>query len=136
MRDEKWVSWSASTSGNLLPRPFFVSVITAPAPNSAPFLQKQPHATQELEDTFPRRWRYVLRIARDQGISTLLLGAWVLGAWGCGAFGGDPRIASRTEKRAIQTDGGGITEVVFAIPSGGRQTLINLESFQETFSDN
>lgn len=115
-------------SGDLLPSPFLVSVITAPAPNSAPFLQNHPDGTFQIEETFLRRWRYILRIARDQGISRLLLGAW-----GCGAFGGDPVVASRTAKQAIQSDGGGIEEVVFAIPSSSRTSKTNLEAFQETF---
>lgn len=114
--------------GKLLAVPFFVSVITAPAPNSGPFLLRSPNAIEILEQTFLRRWRNVLRIARDQNVTRLLLGAW-----GCGAFGGDPNMASQTAKLAIEVDGGGIDEVVFAIPSKGRQSKSNLAAFRETF---
>lgn len=116
-------------TGDLLTKPFFVSVVTAPAPNSGPFLRSNPDAIEELERTFERRWRNTLRIARDQSVTRLLLGAW-----GCGAFGGDPVMASRTAKLAIENDGGGITEIVFAIPGKGRQSKANLEAFRETFS--
>ena len=115
-------------TGELLEIPFFASVITAPAPNSRPFLRGNPGATEELESTFLRRWRNVLRIAKDQNVRCLLLGAW-----GCGAFGGDPMMASRTAKSAIETDGGDISEIVFAIPGTGRQSKANLDAFRETF---
>ncbi|TWU02909.1 TIGR02452 family protein [Stieleria varia] len=113
-------------TGVLLAEPFFASVITAPAPNSGPFLRGNPGATEELEQTFERRWRNVLRISRDQSVKRLLLGAW-----GCGAFGGDPVMASRTAKSAIEKDGGGIDEIVFAIPGKGRQSKANLDAFRQ-----
>lgn len=116
-------------TGDLLAIPFFVSVITAPAPNSGPFLRDKPEATEELDKTFRRRWRNVLRITRDQGVKRLLLGAW-----GCGAFGGDPIQASRAAKQAIARDGGGIDEIVFAIPGKGRQSKANLDAFRDTFN--
>lgn len=83
-------------TGELLSKSFFVSVIAAPAPNSGPFLRERPDAVEELQQTFLRRWRNVLRIAGDQGITRLLLGAW-----GCGAFGGDPVMASTTAKHDV-----------------------------------
>jgi len=116
-------------TGELLHKPFFVSVITAPAPNSGPFLKLNPDATEELRCTFVRRWRNVLRIARDQGISRLLLGAW-----GCGAFGGNPVMASQTAKEAIQGSGGGFDKIVFAIPTSGRQSITNFKAFRATFT--
>lgn len=118
-------------TGELLNEPFLVSVITMPAPNSAPFLQSRPDveaATEELRQTFQRRWSNVLRIAGDQGLARLLLGAW-----GCGAFGGDPLMASQTARQAIAKDGGGLAEIVFAIPSQGRQSQANLDAFRMTF---
>jgi uncharacterized protein (TIGR02452 family) len=115
-------------TGELLPRPFCVSVITAPAPNSGPFLREQPGEVELLRETFQRRWRNVFRIALDQGVKRLLLGAW-----GCGAFGGDPIMASQTAQEAMRTDGAGIEEIVFAIPGTGRQSQANLEAFRATF---
>ena len=115
-------------TGNLLAEPFTFAVITAPAPNSGPFLRGRPDAVTELTNAFLRRWRNVLRIARDQNIKHLLLGAW-----GCGAFGGDPLTASQTARTAIASDGGGIDEIVFAIPGKGRQSKANLDAFRIAF---
>ncbi len=114
--------------GELLARPFHVSVVTAPAPNSRPFLEANPGSADALESTFERRWRYVLRIARDQAVTHLLLGAW-----GCGAFGGNPAMAAETALRAIRGEGGGFDEIVFAIPGSGRQSKANLATFRSVF---
>lgn len=99
----------------LLEEPFVVSVVTMPAPNTGPFLQRNPDGHAELDAAFLRRWRCVLAIARDRGIETL-----VLGAWGCGAFRGDPQMAASSAKKALETDGGNLQRVRFAIPDGGR----------------
>lgn len=116
-------------TGEYLPVPFVVSVITAPAPNTGPYLRANPGQVQPLEATFQRRWENVLCIARDQGIRRLLLGAW-----GCGAFGGDPAMASATAKSAILRHGSGFDKIVFAVPNSGRQSQANFEAFQATFS--
>ncbi len=42
-------------------------------------------------------------------------------------------MASRTAKSAIEKDGGGIDEIVFAIPGKGRQSKANLDAFRDTF---
>lgn len=115
-------------TGDLLPRPFLASVITAPAPNSGPWLRKNPGGDDQLEATFLRRWKNVLCIGRDQQVTILLLGAW-----GCGAFGGDPQMASQTAKRAIQQYGAGFERIVFAIPDKGKQSRHNLATFEKTF---
>ena len=117
-------------TGELLETPFFVSVITSPAPNSGPFLKENPEALEELEQTFARRWCNVLRIAKNHKLQCL-----VLGAWGCGAFQGDPTVAARTAKKAILSDGQGISNIVFAIPSKGRQSKANLLAFQAAFEE-
>lgn len=117
-----------SGTGPLLASPFLVSVITAPAPNSRPFLEANPESVHELESTFERRWRNVLRIARDRAVTHLLLGAW-----GCGAFGGDPAMAAATADRAVRREGGGFDEIVFAIPGPGRRSKTNLAAFRSVF---
>ncbi len=118
-------------TGELLSDPFLVSVITAPAPNTGPYMRSHSDvevATRELRETFQRRWSNVLRIASDQGVTRLLLGAW-----GCGAFGGDPIMASETARKAIENDGRGFEEIVFAIPGTGRQSQANLDAFRKSF---
>lgn len=120
--------FKTSGTGELLPAPFLASVITMPAPNSGPFLDDNPKGGRQLEETFLRRWENVLRVARDQGVTKL-----ILGAWGCGAFRGDPLMASKTARQAIIGDGGKLDEIVFAIPNRGRQSQANYAAFQSTF---
>ncbi len=62
------------SEGPLLEPPLLASVITMPAPNSGPFLQRG-GAVHELEKAFARRWRAVLTIALAHGVDTLILGA-------------------------------------------------------------
>ena len=78
-----------------------------------------------LEATFGRRWENVLCMASDQGAQQLLLGAW-----GCGAFHGDPKMAARTAKIAIEKFGGCFEKIVFAIPGKGTQSRANLNAFR------
>ena len=114
-------------TGELLAEPFVASVITAPAPNTRPYLAG-PGDPGLLEQCFERRWRNVLSIAKDAGAKSVLLGAW-----GCGAFGGDPVLASETAKRAIETYGPAFERVVFAIPAKGKRSKHNHDVFANTF---
>ena len=119
-----------SSKAPFLNTPCYVSVITAPAPNSGPYLAQNPSGHRDIEVTFLRRWQNVFKIAADQGMERL-----ILGAWGCGAFGGDPLVAASTAKRALQSHGIGLKEVVFAIPGTGKQSRHNLESFESVFGN-
>lgn len=111
--------------GDRLARVFLATVLTAPAPNSGPYLRRTPDGHEALEAAFLRRWRMVLSIAADADASTLLLGAW-----GCGAFGGDPNMAARTAQTAIQA-GTSAERIVFAIPRMGKRSTHNLERFAD-----
>ncbi len=110
-----------------LERPFVAAVITAPAPNSGPFLERHPGEHAALEATFHRRWGAVLALAEAKRHRTL-----VLGAWGCGAFRGDPAMAARTVEPWLTGErfAGAFDHVVFAIPSTGGQSRRNLEVFR------
>ena len=112
--------------GDYLAEPFTASVITAPAPNSAPYLERHPDGRDELRATFLRRWRNVLSVARHESARRLLLGAW-----GCGAFGGDPAMAADTAAEAIASHGGGLLDIVFAIPNRGKAGQRNYAAFRE-----
>ena len=114
-------------TGDLLETPFLASVVTAPAPNTKPYLAKSGDESL-LKQCFERRWKNVLAIACDVGIKNVLLGAW-----GCGAFGGDPAIASNAANKALNEFGPAFDRVVFAIPGKGKQSRYNLEIFANTF---
>lgn len=105
--------------------PVTTTVITAPAPNAGPFLARNPGGEAEVRTTFLRRWQMVFAIAREQGLSDL-----ILGAWGCGAFRNDPQVAAETAMQALASHGGGIGRVRFAIPDKGRRSRANLAAFQ------
>ena len=119
--------FKVSGSRPYLPEPFVVDVITAPAPNSRPYLKRNKKLAR-LEACFLRRWENVLFAAAEQGVRRLLLGAW-----GCGAFGGDPEMASQTAKEAINAYGGPFDQIVFAIPDRGKRSSANFKVFQRVF---
>ena len=110
-------------TGDYLEKPFLSSVITAPAPNTKPYLAKYGDPDL-LKQCFERCWKSVLAIACDAGVRNVLLGAW-----GCGAFGGDPATASTTAKNALIDFGPAFDRVVFAIPGKGKQSKRNFETF-------
>jgi len=118
-------------TGELLDEPFHASVVTAPAPNTGPYLRRQTNekdrrqALDDLERTFERRWDNVFAIAADQQCDTVLLGAW-----GCGAFGGDPTMSARAVLRAsARWAGSSVAKAVFAIPNKGKRGRVNYEAF-------
>ena len=119
--------FKVSGRSKFLESPFYSSVITAPAPNSRPYLERKGDK-KSLEECFERRWENVIEIAIDNSVSVLLLGAW-----GCGAFGGDPQMAARTAKNAINRRAKGLQRVVFAIPNKGMQSATNFQVFSEYF---
>jgi uncharacterized protein (TIGR02452 family) len=93
----------------LLERPFSVSIITMPAPNSRE-LERYPEAAARLSETFHARTLKVLHLAAAQGHRTL-----VLGAWGCGAFRNDPVLVADAFAAALGQTRGSFDRVVFAI---------------------
>lgn len=111
----------------LLPKPFPVGVITAPAPNrrgAAVFA-----SAKAIEETFLRRIRIVLRVAAKYGYRDL-----ILGAWGCGAFGNDPKLVAGCFRTALteQNTGALFDHVCFAVY--GSSDSKNSKAFREFFS--
>lgn len=104
---------------------FLAAVITAPAPNGGA-MRARGEATTKVEETFARRWRMVLAVARDRGHENVLLGAW-----GCGAFGNDPAVAAGTALEAVDRYAADFRRVVFAIPNAGRKGAANWSAFQQ-----
>lgn len=114
--------------GGLLDEPFFVSILTAPAPNAGAVRSNTPHLEDEIEPTLARRIRHVLAVAADQRHDAI-----VLGAWGCGVFKNDPAAVAELFKNELNNDFAGVFErVAFAIydPTKGQATLA---AFRETF---
>lgn len=97
---------------NLLDRPFFTGIITAPAPNAGEFLKREPDKEAEIEVTLKRRAGMVLSLAAQEGHRTL-----VLGAWGCGVFRNDPTQVARAFAEWLNHPGfaGAFDLIVFGI---------------------
>lgn len=72
------------------------------------------------------RIKFVLDIAKDNGISTL-----ILGAYGCGVFGQDAKEVAEIFKEYLSTTHKCFEKVIFAIPRGRDK---NLEEFERVFS--
>lgn len=111
--------------GSLCP-PWYASVITSPAPNAGVALKKR--GASEVSEALHERCGRILRIAKQQGQTNL-----VLGAFGCGVFQNEPEQVAATFDawlRGSSEFAGAFHHVVFAIP-GGNNT--NLDAFQNRF---
>ncbi|WNG23539.1 TIGR02452 family protein [Cystobacter fuscus] len=114
--------------GQLVERPFRVSLITAPAPNAGEVLRRNASEGPRIQETLRRRALHVLRVAAHQGHRTL-----VLGAWGCGVFRNEPRAVADSFARALDALSGHFERVVFAVYERGGDGP-NLRAFRERWS--
>lgn len=77
--------------------PYLVDVITSAAPNRGAMLQNNKlNELEYIESTFKRRIELVLRLALDNKVKTL-----ILGAWGCGVFRNNTEDVARYFKEVI-----------------------------------
>ncbi|MFZ5893853.1 MAG: TIGR02452 family protein [Myxococcota bacterium] len=118
------------TKEAFLERPFYASVITAPAPNAGALARNEPHSASDLPSTFERRWANVLSVAQHNRDRVL-----VLGAWGCGAFRNEPAMVAATAKSTLSSPrfNGVFERIVFAIPGIGERSRLNLQAFRNVF---
>ncbi|MCB9673243.1 MAG: TIGR02452 family protein [Alphaproteobacteria bacterium] len=107
-------------------RPWTLTVLTSPAPNTGAVLEHDPSAGPALAAAFERRIAQVLAIAADAGHEVL-----VLGAWGCGAFQGDPELVARLFAEALAGPFRGVfRRVVFGVLVRSKRDERNLEAFR------
>lgn len=90
-----------------------VAVITCAAPNKSAAQKYLQISDEENSVVLQSRIRYVLDIARDNGVKTL-----ILGAYGCGVFGQDATEVATVFKNLLGTTHKCFDTVVFAIPYG------------------
>lgn len=98
------------------------AVITCAAPNFGA-ARGRGVSEQRNEAALKQRVDFVISIAEEQGIETI-----VLGAWGCGVFGQDPALVSRLFRERLAESS--LKRAVFAIPGQNR----NYTSFRDEFS--
>ena len=103
----------------------FCDVITCAAPNKAAAQKYQNVSDEENTKVLRSRIKYVLDIAKDNNVDTL-----ILGAYGCGVFGQDPTEVASIFKEYLETTYKCFETVVFAIPKGKDG---NLEAFKKVF---
>lgn len=101
-------------------------VITCAAPNKSA-AQKYQNVSDETNSTVLRsRISYLLDIAKENRVNTL-----ILGAYGCGVFGQDATEVAQIFKEMLETTYKSFDVVVFAIPKGRDG---NYEKFRNVFT--
>lgn len=101
-------------------------VITCAAPNKSA-AQKYQNVSNEINSTTLRsRISYLLDIAKENEVNTL-----ILGAYGCGVFGQDTMEVAQIFKELLETTHRCFNVVVFAIPKGRDD---NYEKFKRVFN--
>lgn len=98
------------TDRSFLDKPYYLSVISAAAPDRCTRAARVPQ--EELDRVIKRRLRNLFTVAALHGYPSL-----VLGAWGCGAFGNDVHCVARCfyELLAEESYAKNFNEIVFAI---------------------
>jgi len=104
------------------------NVITCAAPNKSAAQKYQNVSDEENCEVLKSRIKFVLDVARDNGVKTL-----ILGAYGCGVFGQDATEVANIFKQYLDTEYKCFDTVVFAVPYGRD---MNLLKFQEVFKEN
>lgn len=100
-------------------------VITCASPNKSAAQKYQGVSDEENTESLRSRIKFVLDIAKDNGVKTL-----ILGAYGCGVFGQNPIEVASIFKEYLETTHKCFDTVVFAIPEGRDG---NLKPFKEVF---
>lgn len=88
-------------------------VITCAAPNFSAAHRYQKVSHEENREILKDRIRFVLDIARENQVNTL-----ILGAYGCGVFGQNAREVAGIFKEYLETTHKCFEQVIFAIPEG------------------
>lgn len=101
------------------------NIITCAAPNKSAAHQYCNVTDAENTKVLRDRIRFILDIAAENQVQTL-----ILGAYGCGVFGQDPTEVASIFKEYLSTTHKCFKHVIFAIPNGKDG---NLEAFRKIF---
>ena len=103
----------------------FCDVITCAAPNKTAAQKYYNVSDEENSKVLKERIEFVLKIAQDNGVDNL-----ILGAYGCGVFGQDPLEVAKIFKEFLSGKYKCFNKVIFAIPN---RLEMNYRCFQKIF---
>ena len=103
----------------------FCDVITCAAPNKTAAQKYYNVSDEENSKVLKERIEFVLKIAQDNGVDNL-----ILGAYGCGVFGQDPLEVAKIFKEFLSGKYKCFNKVIFAIPN---KLDVNYRCFQRIF---
>ncbi|WP_025718547.1 TIGR02452 family protein [Paenibacillus sp. 1-18] len=116
--------------GTLLEKPYQVDFLTAPAVNAGVVREREPEQVNRISEVMLERIRYILGMAKQNGVEHL-----VLGAYGCGVFRNKPEEVADWFKQVLVDEGYALLfeRVVFAVldHTAGQRTL---SSFKKLLS--
>ena len=102
------------------------NIITCAAPNKTAAVRYQYVSALKNSAVLKRRIKFILNIAKENEIKTL-----ILGAYGCGVFGQNPAEVAAIFKEYLKNDFVCFDKVIFAIPKN--ENSKNYEKFIEVF---
>ena len=103
----------------------FCDVITCAAPNKTAAQKYYNVSNEENSEVLKERIEFVLKIAQDNGVDNL-----ILGAYGCGVFGQDPLEVAKIFKEFLLGKYKCFNKVIFAIPN---RLEMNYRCFKRIF---
>ena len=103
----------------------FCDVITCAAPNKTAAQKYYNVSDEENSKVLKERIEFVLKIAQDNRVDNL-----ILGAYGCGVFGQDPLEVAKIFKEFLSGKYKCFNKVIFAIPN---KLEVNYRCFQRIF---
>ena len=92
----------------------YADVITCAAPNKYTAQKYCGKSDFDCNSAMVERIHFMLDVAKEENVNTL-----ILGAWGCGVFGNDPEFVANAFKKELEeyyTDD--FENIIFAIPGG------------------
>ncbi len=116
--------------GELLPAPYVVGMLTAPAVNAGAVTDNETANRDRIRPVMANRIENVLAVANHLQFEHL-----ILGAWGCGVFRNDPEEVAELFFQALQADGpyaGVFRSVTFAVLDGTADKSI-IRPFERRF---
>lgn len=109
-------------------KPIKVDVITCACPNKKAAQKYANVSNTENSKILDERIHFLLDIAAERGVETL-----ILGAFGCGVFGQDPYEVAAVFKKYLEQEYKCFKKIIFAVPRGMHD--FNNLAFTKTFNN-